>query len=353
MRPIHFIQLVLSAVPLAAAFACGRISDDSVYSTNDNDAGNPPVSDAGRSLFEGGDQFPPGPTPLSGVTLFAGYGEAPLSDTWVWNGSSWTEALVTGPSERDDSSMATLGSTVVLFGGEFGSYLGDTWTWDGLVWTQQDITGPSPRSGAPMVPLGNRLVLYAGSGDTQLDDTWSYDGKAWTQIATTGPGGFHDSGSAMAVLGDKIYLFGGVGADSSTWSFDGSTWTNLGISGPPARAYHTMSTITNAGTQKIVLFGGEVDASHFLGDTWIFDGAAWTQLSIAGPSARFHAAMAQVPRELSVDTVLLFGGGSVIGQGPPLLGDTWSFDGSAWTQVASTGPSARNTFEITTRLSAR
>lgn len=43
---------------------------------------------------------------------------------------------------------------------------------------------------------------------------------------------------------------------------------------------------------KLVLFGGVNDGNTTLGDTWTFDGAAWTQLNIAGPPARYLAVMA-------------------------------------------------------------
>ena len=336
-------------VALSFAPGCGLLADDSVKSANDNDAGS--VADTGPSVIDSGSLPDVAPIPLSGVTLFAGYGEAPLSDTWAWNGSAWIEANVTGPSERDDSSMATLNGKVLLFGGEFGSYLADTWEWDGLTWTQKMVTGPSARREAPMVTLGNKVILYGGTGAGDLDDTWSWDGTSWTQIMTPGPGDIHGIGSAMAVLNNNIYLFGGLGSANDTWKFDGATWSNLNIAGPPQRAFHAMATISEGpSNDKVVLFGGEIDANHFLADTWVFDGTSWTQLNITGPSARFHPAMATLPGgELGHGSIVLYGGGSVIGQGDPLLGDTWTFDGATWTHASDTGPSPRNSFEMTTR----
>jgi hypothetical protein len=40
---------------------------------------------------------------------------------------------------------------------------------------------------------------------------------------------------------------------------------------------------------------------------------------------------------------VLFGGAGAIPNGPGFLGDTWTWDGTSWTQVATTGntPSAR------------
>ncbi len=342
------VAVACASAPLFLGFGfttgCGLLaSDGQVTSSNDNnDAGSEP--DIG--VVDSGSVPDVPPTPLTGAFLFAGYGEAPLSDTWDFNGSTWTQANVTGPSERDSQSMATLNGKVILFGGEFGSYLADTWEWDGLTWTQKNVTGPSARSEAPTATLGNKVVLYAGEGAAQNDDTWEWDGTSWTQIMTPGPGDLHDIGSAMATLGDKVYLFGGMGSTNDTWCFDGSTWTKLTITGdsPPQRVFHAMTTFND----KIVLFGGEIDANHFLNDTWEFDGTTWTQINAngntTGPSERFHPAMTTWN-----GAVYMFGGGSVVGEGPGWLADTWQFDGTTWTQKTSDGPSARYGYVMATR----
>ena len=99
---------------------------------------------------------------MSGAVLFAGYAEAPLADTWNYDGTSWSQINVTGPSERDEQSMAALAGNVVLFGGTFGDYLADTWVWDGQTWSQRKVVGPSKRAGSAMGTLGNKVFLYAG-----------------------------------------------------------------------------------------------------------------------------------------------------------------------------------------------
>lgn len=47
------------------------------------------------------------------------------------------------------SAMATLGNEVVLFGGNGGYSLTDTWTFDGTSWTQVSISSPPPARIAP------------------------------------------------------------------------------------------------------------------------------------------------------------------------------------------------------------
>src|SRR5262249_50059757 len=94
------------------------------------------------------------------VLLFGGDpGGRPLADTWSWDGSLWTQLADTGPLARRDLAMTLAvgpdtdasGSSdklVVLFGGASGSNLfADTWIWDGTEWTQVADTGPAARSG--------------------------------------------------------------------------------------------------------------------------------------------------------------------------------------------------------------
>jgi hypothetical protein len=202
-------------------------------------------------------------------------------DTWVWDGTNWTQKFPTNSPEARASSAMALDSThgqVVLFGGwVFGySYVvyGDTWTWDGINWTQKfPANSPSPRYGHTMtVDSSGRLVMFGGRGvGGVLGETWVWDGTNWTQ--------------------------------------------KFPANSPAPRSGHAMAS---DGTGKVVLFGG-LDANNaLLGDTWVWDGTNWTQqTSTQNPSARFAAVMASSLR----NQVVLFGG-----QGSgccSVLGDTW------------------------------
>jgi hypothetical protein len=68
---------------------------------------------------------------------------------------------------------------------------------------------------------------------------------------------------------------------------------------------------------EMVLFGG--DATDFLDDTWSYDGSTWTEKSpTTSPPAREAASMAYDP---AIGKVVLFGG---FGAGGP-YGDTWTY----------------------------
>ena len=43
--------------------------------------------------------------------------------------------------------------------------------------------------------------------------------------------------------------------------------------------------------EQVVLFGGADSASNLLGDTWAWDGTEWTQLADTGPEERAVHAM--------------------------------------------------------------
>ncbi len=92
------------------------------------------------------------------------------------------------------------------------------------------------------------------------------------------------------------------------------------------------------GSAGVILFGGHLDDTgdgvFRAGDTWSWDGGYWTQIADTGPAPRNGAALVF---DATRAQYLLFGGAGDEGE----YADTWTFDGSASTQVADTGPSAR------------
>jgi N-acetylneuraminic acid mutarotase len=95
------------------------------------------------------------------VVLFGGVAGAVYSqDTWTFSGTSWTQvSAASSPPARGFATMATLGTDVVLFGGQAGQsaavpLLQDTWMFDGTSWTQVSAANSPPaRSGAMMATL--------------------------------------------------------------------------------------------------------------------------------------------------------------------------------------------------------
>jgi N-acetylneuraminic acid mutarotase len=96
------------------------------------------------------------------VVLFGGAsanvlgGVAHLTDTWEWTGTAWAQRSITGPPGRNGHAAATLGTKVVVFGGEIVGADGgvalanDTWEYDGTSWTQRIVSGPPARDTSAM-----------------------------------------------------------------------------------------------------------------------------------------------------------------------------------------------------------
>jgi hypothetical protein len=103
---------------------------------------------------------------------------------------------------------------------------------------------------------------------------------------------------------------------------------------PPAR--YAAAIAYDAATGTAVLFGGTTNIAHVeLGDTWTWDGTTWTQQHPAtSPPAREYAAMAY---DAATGTVVLFGGGN----SRRSFAGTWTWDGTTWTrQHPATSPPA-------------
>jgi hypothetical protein len=119
-------------------------------------------------------------------------------------------------------------AVVVLFGGgdSFGS-LGDTWEYDGTSWVERKIAGPSKRWNAAMVYDADRhvCILYGGAANVQFyNDTWEYDGTAWTQLDTPAkPPARRSHAMTYDTARHEVLLYGGQTSDGQilgdTWVF--------------------------------------------------------------------------------------------------------------------------------------
>ncbi|MFN7971656.1 MAG: kelch repeat-containing protein, partial [Acidobacteriota bacterium] len=184
------------------------------------------------------------------VMLFGGdaQGSTTNSDTWEYDGTSWSPAAPPPPglAPRQLAAMAydTARQRMVMFGGsESGGGLGDdTWEHDGAGWTQGP-TAPAAmggRVGTQMDydPTLARCVLYGGIGTVPNErHTWLYDGSSWDQGPLADPGMGDIIWGCMAFsprLGRSVLALGhdnGNGPTTATWEFDGAAWTP-GRAGP-------------------------------------------------------------------------------------------------------------------------
>ncbi len=309
-----------------------------------------------------------------------------LQDTWLWDGTSWTEAPAAGaPPPRSFPALATdPGRGVFLAGGclEVGSGDpsqcdtpdNDLWLWDGSAWHTQPATGPEPQSrlGHSLVydPLNDRLVLFggraaratncAGGARPECLDAWSWRAGEWTDLAITQPivPGRIGAACFFEPFTGAVAALGGMGSSD----FYADLWV-LGASGfevaiaplvdehgdpltIPAREGPTM--VFDPTEQQSLMYGGLSDLYDCEGSesayclyVWGWDGARWSPIdpeaspSAPEPRAGHQAVYAAVP-----GAMLLFGGETKFSD----LNDTWLLADGLWTQTCTSGctpPSAR------------
>jgi hypothetical protein len=205
----------------------------------------------------------------------------------------------------------------------------------------QPGNAPSFRAthGLAFEPESGLFVLHRGVPDqsafTVYDETWAFDGCEWTQLSPSGnPGPRHNTYLAQSPNRGRLVVFGGGIAvfvvDDSTWDSDApsSTWIDATPLGDSPSARQLANTVYNSWRERTVLFGGTNGfGSAFHGDTWEWDGSAWTNVTPPGPSPSpraWHAMTFDSERGRTV----LYGGFN-----GAQLGDTWEWDGAQWTQV--------------------
>ncbi len=220
---------------------------------------------------------------------------------------------------------------------------------------------PLARNTAEMVfdSLRGRMVLFGGATGTSNDqgclgDTWEWDGAGWAQMLPEGdvPMARHLHAMTYDAERQRVVLFGGAarnaafaGLLSDTWEWNGARWTNAGASlgvVPRARRNHAMAY--DPVRKRTVLFGGVDGANAILGDTWEWDGKAWTKLSPVGASPAPRASHRMV-YDAQRARVLLYGGGTGASNqaaSATFGAETWSWDGTGWTRLfTNTGPAER------------
>jgi hypothetical protein len=110
----------------------------------------------------------------------------PVNTTWVWSSASGWQQQFPGssPPARNDASSAydpVRNRTVVFSGNSHtGATLSDTWEWNGTSWSSPSATGPSPRRGSRLFynPDAQRVSVF-GNASAASEDLWEWNGSAW------------------------------------------------------------------------------------------------------------------------------------------------------------------------------
>ena len=240
------------------------------------------------------------------VVIFGGIGigVSYLDDTWEWDGDTWQQ-LSPGnhPCARGGCQMVfdEAREQVVLFGGmedTSGLRFGDTWVWDGTDWTElSPAHSPQARFGHGMTydSLRERVVLFGGLDSTAFqNDTWEWDGLDWVEIMpdTQPDARYFLGGNGLAYDGNRnvVILFGGSEGGTNfkddTWEYEGTTWIPKSPGNKPSsRDAHALVYYPHLG--GTILFGGNHEGD-MLNDTWKWNGTSWTWVSVYTPAPERH-----------------------------------------------------------------
>jgi hypothetical protein len=191
----------------------------------------------------------------------AGNTTGSFSDTWEWDGTSWTQDCASNtcsPVQANTFGVMMAFDGVrghpILFGGQYCmdaacsllANVAQTWEWNGSKWTTVCGLVGSPCTNVPPVrsrgamvydSKRKRTVLFGGlRNKVPLADTWEWDGMQWQQACTSAtcsasvPAGRWAHSMAFDSTRGRTVLFGGCLDDAcadhstETWEWDGAAW---------------------------------------------------------------------------------------------------------------------------------
>jgi hypothetical protein len=264
--------------------------------------------------------------------------------TWTEEPQSYNDAGTAIPSARFDHAMAydsARGKTVLVGGYNGSSVLADAYEWNGTTW--------STVTSAPDPIWGHAMAYDSSRGKTVVFGTLSivmeWNGTSWSTSSAVGPGARQFPAMAYDGSHGVTLLFGGYagGYKGDTWSWNGSAWTQVssGGSGQPTARYGAgMAYDSVRGT--VVMFGGYT-GSALLSDTWEWQwtsstSGSWTERTISNsPPPRYRGGTTFD----SLGATVVFGGATYSGgYDNSELNDTWLWDGTSESEpnVASSPP---------------
>jgi len=309
--------------------------------------------------------------------LFGGkVGSNTVAETWEWNGSSWRRVATGGPDPRHNHVMTydSERKQILVHGGEYrvGSTrrdLTDTWAWNGTTWTLLEPNGPANPLGMVFDPVGERAVATVGDFSEQ-PTTWQWDGAAWSQLNLTGttPGTgaiSYDSDAHVIYAGGPsndcqdsttsapcefpdhcaydsqrsvhVYI-DGYQVGNMVWEWDGITWRTNGRLWPVISSNKSFVDVPGRGV--LVLPGSGQYPDDFGVDLhralWFWNGVEWQILNLDVPIGYSP----NVAYDSQRGVLVVFGGYAQSGY----HAKTWEFDGQQWIERAVPGPSARSGF---------
>lgn len=245
-----------------------------------------------------------------------------LNDTWEHDGTTWIRRTpLTSPPVATTSTMAydpVRGEIWLSTGYQLGS---DMWRWNGQTWTQ----GPSLPPPSTTIPSYDGLVWHGGTNHgllslqlgslTTLPAMWRFDGTAWVSMGPFQPGAGPASMDRVAyapATGLTYVDSGGM------WAWNGTQWLSVTQTGAAPAGGPGLPLAWDAARARLVSYAANV--THFgelVGPLQVH----WTSLpnidpvtGLAYPSPRIEATLVH---DSMRQRTLLFGGKSPLGISVP------------------------------------
>ena len=262
-------------------------------------------------------------------------GEASVQE---WNGTSWATASPL-PDTRNHPAMAFVASSgrmLVVGGANAFELLDTTVQQTAFGWAATSAPAPEKLHAMAHDPVRGRTVAVEAL--LFESKTWEWDGLRWRLAANAAatPLARAPRLAFDPVRQEVLMMTGsdpGVGDTygNNLWSWNGTQWALLTTPVRPSLRREVLMT-TDTQRNVVVLYGGlgpgAFGGAVPLGDHWEWNGTAWTQIATtAAPGLRAGSSMAFDARR---GRVVLYGYGYW-----PYQTDTWEYDGAQWTQTAS------------------
>jgi hypothetical protein len=287
------------------------------------------------------------PAPASALIIHGGIGpdNTLLSDTWSWNGRSWTQLRSGDPPAGQAGCMAydSRRGMIVHYGGFTKPGLDGTSTQTsfmdrGGTWSRFSPTSfPAlGRAGCAMIYDSSRgtIIMHGGTRPENatglLSDTWELPsaGSQWFQRNTTGPRlSFHN---LVQDGTGRILMFGADdGTSVKVWRWDPAsfTWISLAVAGTPPSARSGVAAAFDPSINAVVVHGGADRLA--LNETYLFRTSSWSRVAQTAedPPGRSNAVMEY---DTARTTIVLFGGRAL----SRVLNDMYTLKGGAtWSKV--------------------
>ena len=303
-----------------------------------------PPAQASSSDGDWTPEFPPGAryghtavfAPAEGLMLvFGGFKGIHLNDVWALNLTgvpTWTKLAPSGtpPSGRAGHSAIwdPVRNRMIVFGGETlpGSYANDVWALTlfpgGATWTQltTSVTRPGARAHHAAVydPLSDRMLVCMGFNFDTLHDFWalSLASNVWSIIPTQ-PSAItwrHEHTAVFDAPRNRLVMFGGrddLNILNDAWALTLNTGALVPLSaaGPPPSPRYGLASFYDAVGDRMVVFGGRNQSSHF-NEAWALSfsaSPAWTLIPAGGTAPAGRSAHTAVLDPVG-DRMVVFGG---------------------------------------------